>query len=159
MKHALRWLSIVFASCVVVPAFARPSGVTADVVFEHDAARDRLVANFRLHGIAAGDTFRYTVTWGEPEVVYRTKKGEVITLWGNTTTYSPEKPAGDTSCAKCRCYCADTKERGCWRTWAYRTLSFKSEAGKVFRAVGTWKVRISRNDTGEVLGEGEYVVE
>ena len=157
MKKAKALLAI----CAALVATVCLAEVTADVGFrieDMDNGSQRLHADFRMHGIEAGEVFQYEFRWTAPDVFYVHKDGKKTRLFKDSV-YAPKKPAGDTSQDRVPCYCADTKEAGCWRTTAYRTITTTLANGKQYRAAGEWKVQLVRLDTDKVIKEGTFVVE
>lgn len=121
----------------------------------------RLDIEFRAHDIKAGEIIPYAFVWKAPETgILLSDRGQEHLEFRCfvDTRYAPEKPMGDTVCAKCRCYCADTKEKGCWRTYAYRTVQYHTSDGNMIAGVGVWHVAVVRTDTDEVMGQATIAV-
>jgi hypothetical protein len=129
------------------------AAVTAEISFSENGTH--LDAHVRVRGLEAGQAFRSTFRWTAPEVFYTTKKGEKIALF-QSSEYTPEKPVGVAG-VPWRCLCADTKEKGCWRTRAYRTIVTTLHDGSTRRGVGVWKLEFL-DESGAVLGSGEHEV-
>ncbi len=160
MKHLIAILYAVVLAIVPMSGFA---DVTAEfnfkVLVHPKGVADLLHVDVRMHGIAKGETFKYGFRWTSPSEVFQ------------DSTYIVESVAGDAECLKssnpdCNCYCADTKEKGCWRTRAFRTIEWTDAKGKKYRARGTWLLelfRIDRDTEGNkhetTIGRSEYVVE
>lgn len=130
------------------------AAVTAEVTF--DVRGNRLWAEVRMHGIAEGESFPYSFRWTASDVAYQKKDGTKIRLFADGT-FEPTSPAGASTPGGC--YCKDTKEKGCWRTRAWRNIETILGNGDKVRGTGKWTVRIVRNDTGAVIGSGDYTVE
>lgn len=157
-----RLISMIFALAVAAMPLSALSAVTADFSFkvlEHPrGGHDKLQVSVRMHGIEKGEVFKYGFRWTSPSEVFEDSE------------YIVEGPAGDPSCVKssnpnCNCYCADTKEKGCWRSRAHRTIEWTSKKGKRYRATGKWIVELFRidvdsegNEVQSVIGRSEYRV-
>jgi len=122
-----KMMAAVFA---VALASAAMASVTAELQLAEKG--NKLWANIALNGIADCPTSgSVTVEFTSPNEMFESSSYE-----------APWK-----SCSK---------DAGQARTRAYRTLSWKSEKGKTYRAVGVWKVRVLSGD--KVLAESSYEV-
>jgi len=134
-----------FATLVVAVLLTASVGfaaMTADVDMSLDGAK--LVCKARFHGVEKGQTFKPTFRWTAPSNRFV------------NSAYTPPKALGDEN-PQAYCRCSDTNEKGCSRSWAYRTIEYPSLDGKRVRASGSWTCEVLVDDV--VVGKATFSVE
>lgn len=133
---------VAIAIVLGVSAGEARAALTADVRLAADSGT--LWCHARVKGIEPGQAFQVTFRWTAPSARFV------------NSLYTPTKKLGDDT-SKARCYCADTGEKGCQRTKAYRTVEYVNTDGKRVKARGLWKCEVLVGDV--VIGSAEYTVE